>query len=279
MEQQKITGATHPLTRRILDADRAHQARRIAAEPIAAAILADHRAHGTSDQTLYDVSNGTPAWRRIGPVEHHGQAATQAGHIVVSGRDSVATIVDRIVGSGRTRAHELRDAAQIAAPMASVLLALRIAAGGLEWDTDETLTQAGLRLALTSSEHLLGQPNPARPTPADIYAEVARAIQMAPAGWEDASAVARWWLDEHVDATARLAAAGITWGTSLLDTAASADRAGVARPTWAAYTSRGEAPAADAIGPNRWLPATVDAWRLLRPRAAWLAWSVPAGSC
>lgn len=270
---QTLTGATHPLARACWDADQAYRARVDGAGTIARAILADHRRHSISDQTVYDVGpDSTPAWRRVGPLEHHGQAATSPGHITVTSRDVAGDVAARIVGPSRTRLHELRDAALTAAPMASVLLALRIDTGSLAWDTDETLAQAGLRLALEAGWCLQHEPNPARPTPRDIYADVARLIQMAPAGWDDAVDAARWWVDEHVDVTARLARLGVAWGVPALPAVAAAARAGVAQSTWSAHVTRGEAPAPDVTGPSGWLPATVDAWRLMRPRTTWLEW-------
>lgn len=49
----------------------------------------------------------------------------------------------------------------------------------------------------------------------------------------------------------------------LVDSADAAKLANVVPPTWRAYVSRGQAPAADAG--NRWYPVTVRAWLASRP--------------
>jgi hypothetical protein len=276
MATTSITGSAHPLTKHIFELDQAHRAERRRWAHAAGQILADHRQNGTSDQSVYRVEDvdGSISWARVGSHEQC-RHLLGPGYLAVTGRDPVDEVITRIVGSGRTRCHDLHHYATVAAPMVGALLAMLVDAGLMEWDTDETVTQAGLRLGLDAAWRRRDPLTPGRPllAPSGLYAAAVDDLGLT-GEYQDAAGVARWWLEHRGRVVCALAAQGIEFGASadLLGGTAAADRAGVTRGTWGGYVSRGEAPGGDTQAPARWLPATVDAWRLTRPRVEWLAW-------
>jgi hypothetical protein len=266
-----LTGPIHPLHARIRDGHRA----RAAFRPVARQILDDHRDHAVSDQTVYRL--GPQArFDRLGAYEDHRQVLTQDRHtLAVTGRTPVDAVADAIardqlgdrLPGDQERAIALRDAAELAAPMVAVLLAVCVRAGMIEWDTGESVQAAARRLSLDAAWRTLPQPNPALPRPRDIFAAVADATNLVDRpGTEYAQA----WLTDREEIKAALAEQGIRWGGPTLTAAEAAARASVAASTWRAYTTRQEAPAADEDG--RWYPATVDAWRITRAAPTQTMW-------
>jgi hypothetical protein len=273
MATVKITGPKHPLLARIDEGDTWARKTYL---PLAQAVYADHGEHGISDQTVYEIT-GAASWRRIGPAEDHGHLLTQGGYVAVrtsewpgflARRLAETFAPDRVPGSW-VRAKQLRDVAYAASPMVGVLLAVCHRAGLIEWDTGESIAAAGRRLALDAAWRALPGPNPVLPRPGGVFALAAAAL-----GLVDRPAVdyARTYLTQRADIDAHLAEHGIEWGGTLLPGPDAAARVKTVGATWRSYVSRGEAPAPDEESPARWRLATLDAWRLVRPRAVATDW-------
>lgn len=260
-----LTGPSHPLLRRIRDADRALRAYL----PVARAIIEHHRLNGISGQSVYRL-DGRDRWTHLGSYEdERWRLASSPDVLAVSGRDDIRQLAytiaqvehpDRLPGS-QARAVALRDAAQEAAPMVAVVLAVAVHGGLVEWDTTETVQGAGWRLSLDAAWRLLPQPNPTLPRPRDVFAEVLGGLGYTGQPAED---YARHYLDDRDAINASLEAAGVRFGGRMLTAVEAAGRAKVAGGTWTAYVSRGQAPATDEAG--QWRTATVDAWRMSRTR-------------
>lgn len=269
----KITGPIHPLVAHL----RREHARRAAAvarwQATAQAILRHQHLTATTDQGVYEVG-GPGSWRYVGPVEDHGQLATQAGYVAITARggfEALAVRLSDIDGYGLAIAERLHEAAHAAAPMVAAVIGLRVMGGTLEWDTGETVSEAALRLARDAAwEIYRGPSRPALcgPDPGGLHAgtrlvyDVAAAMLSAP----QAEQVAQNYLDRRGEVTAAVAAAGIQWGGAQLTARQAAERARIAVSTWHAYVSRRQVPEADDGEADTWRTTTVDAYRLTRTR-------------
>lgn len=271
-----ITGPTHPLLRIVRDADQA-PARHLTS---AAAALAAHRRHAVSDQSVvrYDGEVGEAdakvTW--MGPNETHRHLlGIGPDYLAVTGRTrpidlarQIARYVEPNAVSGQVdRARTLIAAAEAAAPMVAVLLVVCLRAEMVRWDTGESVQGAAWRLALDAGHRLLGRLNPALPTPAHVWAEVADALHLVE---RPAADYARAYLDDRAELDQILVSRDIRWGGRTLTRRQVADRAGIAEGTWDGYVSRTQAPAAD--GGGEWRAATVDAWRLTRTTSRHTEW-------
>lgn len=268
-----ITGTAHPLTRRIWEGKRAITRTADLTERISR----DERKHGIGSGTVYELLRAdgfadASGFRRIGPTEDYGHLLDQPDYVVVYAtrrpRGELAEAIS-IAASAQSlpgniaRAQALHDAAVKAAPMVAALLAVCVQGEVFEWDTDESVAAAGARIALDAAYDALGQGMPIQPVQArDIWSLVLTRLNVVD---RPAADYAGAYLEQRDTINATLAEQGIEWGGTLLDAAAAADRAGITRSTWTAYVARTEAPAGDA--PKLWRLATVDAWRLTRPRA------------
>jgi hypothetical protein len=266
-----VTGPRHPLLARI---DQGHRARATYL-PVAQEILADHRDHATSDQSVYRLY-ADARYDRVGTHEDHSQLISSDLHAIAvhtnMGADELADQIAHDQLGARLRGYQgraeaLRDAAEKAAPQVAVLLAVCVRAELVDWDTDESVQAAGRRLALDAGWRLLGRLNPVIPRPRDIFTDVADALNLVA---RPASDYAAAYLAERDQIDAALAARGIRWGGRSLTALDAASRAQVAGSTWRAYVARDEAPTADEGG--LWRCATVDAWRLTRTSPTQTAW-------
>lgn len=263
----KITGPIHPLTRLIRDGQSAQRAGAGQYLDTARELIAHHNRHGISDQTIYGI-NGPGKWTHMGSYEDRRELLTHGrDYVAVSARskprDIAASIAPDTTPPGYHRAVQLRAAASTAIPMVAATLAVCAQIGAVEWDTGEAVYVAAERIALDAAWALVRQPNPVLPRPADLYAAVLDSLGLTD---RPAADYARHYLDARDAIAEHLRQAGIEWGAPLLDARQAAERAKLAWPSWRSALSRQDAPVADDGG--RWLPHTVDAWRLARGRAA-----------
>lgn len=258
---RKLTGPTHPLRAYVREADREIGQHL----DTAARLVRAHHQDGTSDTSVFRL----PDEEYVGPLEHHPDLLGQAGYIIVGrGRDDLETVAAGLAGRDLRRlalASKLIAAAEVAAPMVSALLAVALV-DGLEWDTGETVTEASHRLSMDAAWRIQCAPVIEPTAPSSVYDAV---VDMMGGGLAASDCAARYLISRATIRTL-MGAAGIAWGGTHLTAIEAADRSGVVSSTWRAYVARQEAPAEDL--PGRWRPTTVDAWRLLRPRAGAAAW-------
>ncbi|MER5649672.1 hypothetical protein [Streptosporangium sp. NPDC002524] len=288
----KISHPRHPLIAAHHQARRDHDRLLARHKHTAAAILADLAAHATSSVTIYAITaqdttedgDEILTWRRIGPVEYHGHLADQHGYIELQTSllrassptndeglkwganiwDVVAAIYPSL-GDG-DRYGKLIAGAHEAAPTVMMLLAIGAASGHLEWDTDETIAAAALRLSLDGAWST-------RSTPSYNLREDQRRRHVTAATMEllgqvgDLRDYATNFLDNRAEILAALAEQNIDLGDHMLDTQEVADRARIATTTFTGYVAREQAPQPDA-GKNsrkpKWHETTVTAWLLTR---------------
>lgn len=268
MTMTRITGTQHPLLRRAQADARAVQEFR----SLAAAMWQDQQERGLSQQGIYHLSSQSPTqllWRRVGDWEDSRHLLSDGPAYVAVGdspegprglavRIARQTYPDRYVGTA-ARAQECAQAAEEAAPTVAVLLSARLLRGDLEWDTDESVSDAGRRLALDAGWELHRSQIPVRTTARHVVEHVAGLLDV-----DDVASAAAEYLAQRTQLGELLAEQRITWGGDTLSAEQAAARAGLAASSWRAEVSRDRAPVADVDG--RWRPATVDAWRATRGR-------------
>jgi len=260
-----ITGPIHPFvrhTRRVaLDRKRAIERW----TNTATAIRRHQHLNGDSDEGVYQVS-APGSWRYVGTSEDSRHLVGQVGYYAIAARGGAEQLALQLAGVAgqHERAEALHQAAWAAAPMIAATLGLGIAAGTITWDTGETVADAALRIARDSALRLLDQPNP------DTRLIKARDIYRVTFADYDPPEIARMYLDRRDAIAATLSEQDIEWGGALLDAQQAAERARLSASGWRSHVSRGEGPVADED--RRWRVATVDAWRLSRPRAAATGW-------
>ncbi len=259
MAKHTLRGPIHPLVELVRRGD----AERRQYEPAASRMIKEHYDRAAAYISVFGVENGVG--RYLGPEEDYGHLLSQPGYVRVGGRDNgVANVAGQMAGtsSAYAAAVKLLQAAHGAAPMVDALLAVTTADGDLEWDTGESVQAVAWRLCLDAAERLRIYPRLST-GPADVYGELLVMLGFGP----DAEECARRYLKRRREIQQALSDAGIEWGPNTVIGPEAAERAGVASSTWRAYVARGEAPDEDLPG-GRWYKATIDAWRLTRPRVS-----------
>lgn len=268
----KLSHPRDPMLTLIRDGDRQLDDIRRSYTPMAAAIVNDHRNHGTSDQSVYRLDGGG-AWTRLGTYEDNRHLLTLGPeYLDVTARtdpQSLAVLLappDKTPPSAYYRARRLIGAADGTAPLAGIVLALFIVRSGLEWDTDETVMTAARRLSRDAAYRVATRQSDGcalREVFADLVAELGAVRQPAPV-------YGQAYLATRTETDDGLAERGIDWGDPGLTVEETATRVGVTPATWRAYVSRHQAPGPDLPGSRpRWRAATIDAHRLQRDSYWW----------
>jgi hypothetical protein len=236
---------------------------------VAGEIVNHQRRYGGSQESVYRIE-GTAA----GNWSHQGEycddyarnlALSHPRYYVVARSGSgntpwqVASQMAPAVPDRYERAVCLRDATDRAVPVIAAVLAFAVQAGGVTWDTSETLTAAARRLAYDTADKIFAEPNPWRPKPQDVLNGILELLGQPPAPGS-ASAIAQAYLNKRGSLKESLAQHGIKWGGKLLSSKDAAYQAGRAWSTWRADVARGTAPGPDETEPPRWRNITVELW-------------------
>ncbi|WP_433358555.1 hypothetical protein [Streptosporangium sp. CA-115845] len=290
----KISHPRHPLVAAYQQAK--YDRKRILAKHkhTAAEIMAHFDAHAISDEAVYEITardtdgpnryDEILLWRYVGPAEDCRHLLGQRGYISVRSADLRASsptndeglkwgantwqVVERMYPDLNDGDHYriLISGAYEAAPAIAVLLAIGAASEHLEWDTDETIANAALRLSLDGAWSLRG-------ASCHHLVEGERERRVLTATMEllrqsgDPRNYARNFLDNRGAILAALAEQEIELGGQMLDTEQVAERARIATTTLTGYVTREQAPQPDTGRGTRkpkWHEVTVAAWLLTR---------------
>jgi len=266
----RITGDRHPLVARFEELDAAVNREFDLHRHALHELLVDYRER-CDNQSVYEVehdSGGYASWRYLGPAEDYRHLLSQRGYVAVT-KGTTWTKLMRQLNPGLLEERDAVDAALAAARQvqAPATLALLIAAAQdkVDWDTEETVYQAGRRLCRDAARELLDRTWP-KPEPEDVFARFLVMCGLPPITPAELAGLWTGWSGvQRATVFARLDELGVAYG-HMLDSEQIAARAGIAASTWRAYVGRSQAPAPDQAAPPRWHPLTVDAHRNWKPR-------------